>query len=340
MLKITKAHFKSQTSSLELIKEEVQNASEVHDARTLIPLLQYGIRYLSQHYPPVKNESDLENLPTMLVRGNEVGFSPLFDPALVDACCKRGIFPLALEIGDDCFVFGPKIHRHRSICALVDSEKEKQLIKDFPRGSDGDGVFDVRKLEVSKKMCRPPNEANKTACFSVFINRKEDLSAVFALVKDQHGESWMCKALRRCLVYMFFHPEKYTTKVIITAIRRTKYDHESERKDGVINEGDLIAGEIGFIVGDIYCSATGAYCMSGAGTLQLAVTGLIMKAVGCKIWDLGMQMKYKEDRIGCVELRREKWLQMASNHCANTCFTTESKEKYSRGVPVHSVFQQ
>lgn len=48
---------------------------------------------------------------------------------------------------------------------------------------------------------------------------------------------------------------------------------------------------------------TGGYCVNGGGMLQLTVTQRIMSRLGCKIWDLGMNMTYKCEQVGgfCVD---------------------------------------
>ncbi|EPY38177.1 hypothetical protein AGDE_05754 [Angomonas deanei] len=174
-------------------------------------------------------------------------------------------------------------------------------------------------MHPSRKLLKECDPKSKKPAFTVFINRKEDVADVLNLIRRQHTENWLCKALRLCIVYMFEHPELFTTKIIITAIRRAKYDgEEAPVGDDMIHEGELIAGEVGYIVGDIYSSATGGYCMSGAGSLQLAVLGAILHQCGCSVWDLGMRLKYKEECLGSVEVSRRKWVNLAKSRATSS----------------------
>jgi hypothetical protein len=44
--------------------------------------------------------------------------------------------------------------------------------------------------------------------------------------------------------------------------------------------------------------------LGGAGAVQLAVLGQILKKCGFKLWDFGMEMKYKKD-LGGSSITRE-----------------------------------
>jgi hypothetical protein len=312
-LKRIEGHF--QTDPMEQpynIADEIERARASGDVRTLVPLSREGIQHVSQFYPLVKNAADLDELPKKLERTREFGFSPLFDPALVDACCQRGIFPLTQDIGGGFFIFTPKVHRIRAVCALTASPAERDSISGFPYCEDVEGIFSRNCVGLSRKLLKDPDDSTRRPSFEMFVNRAEDMVDVFTLIRRQHGENWLCKPLRLCLFHMFFHPGKYDTKIIITAVRRKKYAGDpGELVAQELSEGDLVAGEVGFLVGDIYSSASGAYCINGGGALQLCVTGLCMQAAGCRIWDLGMMMEYKKV-LNCVGVPRMKWLKLVA----------------------------
>ncbi|KPA78203.1 hypothetical protein ABB37_06366 [Leptomonas pyrrhocoris] len=300
------------------IADEIEQAKTSADVRTLVPLTREGIQYLSRRFPPVRNAADLDELPQKLKGGDEFGFSPLFDPALVDACCQRGVFPLTQSVGRGFFIFAPKVHNVRAVCALVTSPCERNAIRGFPFSDDNEGIFSRNCVGLSRKLLKDPEESTRRPCFEVFVNRKEDLFDIFTLIRKQHGENWLCKPLRLCLFHMFFNPEKYSTKIVITAIRRKKYDDRPAiQGTQEVMEGELVAGEVGFLVGDIYSSASGAYCVNGGGALQLCLTGLCMHAAGCRVWDLGMMMVYKT-ALNCFEMPRMKWLKLAAARCSNS----------------------
>ncbi|KAG8340069.1 putative Leucyl phenylalanyl tRNA protein transferase [Trypanosoma vivax] len=333
--------------------KEVLDSSTRNNVRTVVPLPPRAVQIISQRFPLVLSCTDLDSFSARLqsVSGDEeFGFSVVFDPVLVEHSCQRGIFPMALKVHEDIFVYAPKLHRGRSVTRLAND------IKWFPVKCNGDeGRFVGTRLKVPKKLLREPNSVGRTPSFSVFVNRASDMASVLALIHAQHGENWLCKQLRACMVHMFANMERYRTKVVVIAVRRHCYDsgemkHNSHCQQGdthdrahndMVMEGDLVAGEIGFIVGDIYCSATGAYSVSGAGALQLAVTGEVMRTVGCTIWDLGMSMPYKDDMLGCVPLQREDWIKLVLERAADPtlaeCIERQLRERYATGAPVRQL---
>lgn len=338
--KVSRAHFREKVNAAEKIAEEVEEVNATGSGNSRIPLTNQGFMHLAQYYPPVLKAADLDTLPDKLAKGEELGFSPIFDPKLVDACCVRGVFPLTLSVGQGFFVFAPKLHTMRSLCALVDTAEQLRAIKRFPYSDDLEGVFQQKRIQLSKKLIRPSVPEARQPSFDVFVNRKEDWSEAVAMIKEQHGENWLCSFLRRCFYWMFSNANEVSTKVILTVIRRHKYEGEGQKESGkdVVKEGDIVATELGYIVGDIYTSATGAYCLDGAGSLQLAVTGEVVKRLGCTIWDLGMKMDYKTNLLGCVEIRRKQWLQMVKEHKDSIAFTSAQSQallgELQSGCPV------
>ncbi|RNF16735.1 hypothetical protein TcG_06226 [Trypanosoma cruzi] len=352
----TRKHFKKRGRDdfpMVDMEREVRDVASSNDVRTLVQLVPEEIEFLLMRLPPVTKVEDLDTLSERLsgLGGEEeLGFSPLFCPLLIDAACQRGIFPLALSAGGDRYIFAPKLHYHRCLTQL------EPPVEGFPMANDEkEGKFQVGLLQVSKKYLCGRNEMSRARSFDVFINRKEDIAPALSLIVSQHGENWMCRALRACFVHMFLNQERYRTKIVVVTVRRHCYgvDSREEAKTADervrdfaegdhVEEGDLVAAEIGFIAGDIYTSATGAYSLSGSGTLQLAVTGEAMRSVGCKVWDLGMAMAYKSQVLGCVTFPREKWLRLVREHVADTSLAEKIegclREKFSEGVAVRTLF--
>ncbi len=70
-------------------------------------------------------------------------------------------------------------------------------------------------------------------------------------------------------------------------------------------------GEIGYAVGSIYTSLSGAYNTSGTGTIQLCCTGKILEEMGFKYWDFEMSHPYKL-ALGAKEIPRLEWSEIYS----------------------------
>eukprot|EP01126_Amoeba_proteus_P014266 TRINITY_DN1620_c0_g1_i5.p1 TRINITY_DN1620_c0_g1~~TRINITY_DN1620_c0_g1_i5.p1 ORF type:complete len:234 (-),score=48.09 TRINITY_DN1620_c0_g1_i5:212-913(-) len=115
---------------------------------------------------------------------------------------------------------------------------------------------------------------------------------------EQHGDDWLCPPLRHVFIYMNKNPHLFHAKM--NSIELWKGD-------------ELVAGELGYVVGGIYTSQTGFYKLSGTGTIQLCSLGKLLEMSGVVLWDFGMAMDYKMG-LGGVTLPREEWLKFVVNH--------------------------
>lgn len=73
----------------------------------------------------------------------------------------------------------------------------------------------------------------------------------------------------------------------------------------------LVAGEIGYCVGNVYTSLSG-FCQKdrgSAGTVQCLATASLLNALKFRCWDLGMSMEYKL-KMGAKNVPREVFLKM------------------------------
>ena len=112
-----------------------------------------------------------------------------------------------------------------------------------------------------------------------------------ASIDKQHWNSWFYPPLAETFIQMF-HTKQYPTRV-----------HSFELWEG----DELVAGEVGFVVGSAYASLSGFYHKSSTGTIQLCATGKLLEQSGFAYWDLGMEMPYKLD-LGAHSLDRELFL--------------------------------
>lgn len=282
---------------------------------------------------------------TSVVPNGEVSFAPedefviapeeFFCPNMVNWCLLRGIFPMAVSHQKKIY-FALKLHTHRCVCLLDPSVIRAPF---FSGENIGElSCFNGRDIHVKKNLLTKPNDKTKCAALSCFINRENDLCDAFELICAQHGEMWLCRSLRICLYHMFLNPNDYEAKVILTAVRRFSYGGPgAQLPPDEVEEGELVACEIGFLVGDIYTSATGAFCVNGAGLLQLALTAKLMETAGCKVWDLGMGMEYKHAHLKPVEIERNRWVNLVKERKKCEVNILNKLANYKSGITVSDV---
>lgn len=258
-----------------------------------------------------------------------------FSPFVIESCTQEGIFPMACKISTDKVLPLLKLHQERCVVVLNSSALDEELSVMYPTSN-----HQYKKIVVKKKLLGEINNKLKSPALSVFINRAEDLYDVFRLIYRQHGEMWMCAKLRQCFVYMFQNPDLFQTKVIITAVRRVIYDFPKDVNKNEVKEGELVACEVGLLVGDIYTSCTGAFCLNGCGLLQLRITGEIMMNARCSVWDLGMYIDYKKEFLGTETMERKHWLKLVKYRRSKASaedILGEIQNKYREGVNVQEL---
>lgn len=119
---------------------------------------------------------------------------------------------------------------------------------------------------------------------------------VLRLINANHKDNWLVPPLWRSFQEINAAPQKHRGMKI----------HSFEVYDAAT--GKLAAGELGFIIGGIYTSLSGAFdpAFSGAGSVQLAVTASLLRLLEFRCWDLGMVMDYKT-ALGGKSLPRQEW---------------------------------
>ncbi|HOJ50077.1 MAG TPA: hypothetical protein PKW55_04630 [Spirochaetota bacterium] len=75
------------------------------------------------------------------------------------------------------------------------------------------------------------------------------------------------------------------------------------------NTGEIVAGDIGVVIGSRYLSMTGFYSENGSGSVLLVFLGKVLQKLGIKAWDLGMDLPYKRD-LGAKLLQKNTFLEI------------------------------
>jgi Leu/Phe-tRNA-protein transferase len=185
-------------------------------------------------------------------------FTRIFHFRLIAQLCSEGFLPIA-TVG----VLLPKLHEHRCVVSL-------------PQG-----------FHLSKSVRK------KSKKFDITINKAFD--QVVEGCRAQHGSHcWLypplVDAFRSILQagkidapeMLDFGPTGRMCPVRLYTVEVWN-----------ATTGELAGGELGYTVGSIYTSLTGFSREDGAGSVQLAALGKLLCRLGFSLWDLGMDMEYK-----------------------------------------------
>lgn len=191
---------------------------------------------------------------------DEFCYTHMYHYRLVAALMMEGFLPIATE-----GVILPKLHRKRCVISLPGS------------------------LHVSKSVRK------KSKKFRLTINQNFD--SVVDGCRKQHGSRcWLYPDLVQLFRTIYDAGEVYS--VVNPFVKREKIDKAPVRLYSVEVWNDeteeLVAGELGYTVGNIYTSLTGFSAQDSAGSVQLAGLGRLLCKIGFVLWDLGMDMDYKQ----------------------------------------------
>lgn len=118
------------------------------------------------------------------------------------------------------------------------------------------------------------------------------LDRVITGIQAQHSNSWLCPEL--VAAFRKLHDQPCCGVGL----------HSIELWD---QEGNLIAGELGYSFQGYYCSLSGFRTVSGSGKIQLLALSMLLHRHGIHMWDLGMDMDYKQD-LGSVGMQRKEFI--------------------------------
>ncbi len=146
------------------------------------------------------------------------------------------------------------------------------------------------------------SKSTKKLAKKYFITINTSFEAVMDACCEQHGSNcWLFPPVQNCLTDL-------------NRLRRSSDPvqvHSIELRDR--STSALMAGEIGYSVGDVYTSMTGFYTVSGSGSVQLFLLALLLQSKKYQVWDLGMTMEYKVD-IGGISVSRADFVRLFREH--------------------------
>jgi len=129
------------------------------------------------------------------------------------------------------------------------------------------------------------NKSTAKKSKNFYLTMNKDFDGVIKMLSQEH-HSWLCPQLALSFKTIQTNPEKYRTKILTFELWTEK--------------DELVAVEIGYLVGSIYTSLSGAQILDSSGSVQLAALGVFLENNNIAFWDMGMGMKYKYDMGGKV----------------------------------------
>jgi arginyl-tRNA---protein transferase len=109
-----------------------------------------------------------------------------------------------------------------------------------------------------------------------YITMNQDFDKVIQLCILEHGESWLYPQLVSSFRYIFYNSTKFRVNILTFEL----YDENDS----------IVAVELGYLVGSVYTSLTGAKFIDSSGTIQLATLCKFFEKNGIAFWDMGMSM--------------------------------------------------
>lgn len=198
--------------------------------------------------------------------------SPVFHPDVVCQLMAEGFLPIATE-----GLLLPKMHQHRCVIHLPND------------------------LHISKSVRK------KSKRYRPSFNQAFD--RVVEGCRRQHGVNcWLIPQLVEAFTTIHqTYPQGMLTHVADSSLVERCCPVRLYSMELWDDSGSLVAGELGYTVGSIYTSLTGFTTQDSAGSVQLLSLGRILSRCGFKLWDLGMDMAYKQT-LGSKLMPRDEFV--------------------------------
>lgn len=216
-----------------------------------------------QKFPFVYEESEFEDLEHLKERLARAGWKREYlmffrwDPAMLNAICMSGCFPMATYISYDR---NEEKEGYPVGIAKLDLERCCLRLADF-------------KWRKSTKLQATP--------YRLTVNQAWDQT--IAGIWKRHGVNWVFPPLADGFKAM--RPSDDGQAPFPARVYSVELWHGDQ----------LAAAEIGYVCGATYTSLSGYFVSSfkGAGRVQLSALGCLLKQCGFDLWDFGMFMQYK-----------------------------------------------
>lgn len=184
----------------------------------------------------------------------EYAYYSSFDPKLIADMMTKGLFPMAEQLSD---LWLPVMRHHIYKCVI-------------PLNPNTTFTYHKSIRRYARRM------PDLILCFDRDFD--EVINNIEQAYKDKG--TWLAPSLVEAYKAIFNHNDDDTYQVKIHSVE-------------VYNQDKLVAGEIGFISGDIYTSLSGFHLVPNTGSIQMAALGTYLMQNGFKTWDLGMELDYK-----------------------------------------------
>ncbi len=155
-------------------------------------------------------------------------------------------------------------------------------------------VLDFENLHISKKVKKLMSENR----YKLSINSR--FNEVVEKFSEQHKYNWLKDEYAQLLKKLHSNTKRSDFKIM--SVELLCKDSE-----------ELIAGEVGYIIGKTYTSLSGfssrEQLHSNSGNLQLVLLAKYLQKNNLEFWNLGhSHMQYKQ-KLGCKTYSRDKFLQ-------------------------------